>query len=91
MKKWLAGIVSLVLLAAGGAYLLRAPLVEVGKAKLTAHMFVSADTDDFDPGLPVGSRFPAILARYQGREITDAGQFIRDKGMIFIANRSVDW
>ena len=59
--------------------------------KLTADMFLLADTDSFDPGLSLGSSFPAIKASYQGEEITDVNQFIHDKGMIFIANRSADW
>ena len=54
-------------------------------------VFIDADTDDFDPGLPIGAEFPPIRALYQGREINDIGQFIRDRGAIFIANRSVDW
>ncbi len=55
------------------------------------NVFISADTDDFDPGLPIGAQFPAIRALYQGSEITGIDRFIRDKGAIFIANRSVDW
>jgi hypothetical protein len=54
-------------------------------------VFIDADTDDFDPGLPVGAQFPAIRALYQGQEINDIDQFVRDKGAVFIANRSVDW
>jgi hypothetical protein len=54
-------------------------------------MFLENDADTFDPGLPIGTRFPAIRALYQGEEITDIDQFIGDKGAVFIANRSVDW
>ena len=54
-------------------------------------VFISEDTDDFDPGLPIGAAFPPIRALYQGQEITAIDQFIRDKGAVFIANRSVDW
>lgn len=54
-------------------------------------VFIAADTDDFDPGLPIGADFPPIRALYQGQVITDIDQFIRDKGAVFIANRSVDW
>ncbi len=64
---------------------------DAGFSALTADMFVAADTDAFDPGLPVGASFPPIKAVYQGREIYDVGDFIRDKGMIFVANRSADW
>ena len=54
-------------------------------------VFIDADTDDFDRGMPIGADFPSIRALYQGQEISDIDQFIRDKGAIFIANRSVDW
>ncbi len=54
-------------------------------------VFIDADTDDFDPGLPIGAEFPPIRALYQGQEIDNIDQFIRDKGAVFIANRSVDW
>ena len=54
-------------------------------------IFVPADTDSFDPGLPIGADFPSIRALYQGSEITRIDQFIRDKGAVFIASRSVDW
>ena len=54
-------------------------------------VFISEDTDSFDPGLPIGAEFPPIRALYQAREITDIDQFIRDKGAVFLVNRSVDW
>lgn len=54
-------------------------------------VFIDADTDSFDPGLPIGAQFPSIRALYQGQEIDDIDRFIRDKGAVFLANRSVDW
>ena len=54
-------------------------------------MFITDITDDFNPGVQVGDKFPAIKAMYEGEEITTIDRFIRDKGAIFIANRSVDW
>lgn len=54
-------------------------------------VLISEDTDSFDPGLPVGAKFPPIRAFYQGQEVTDIDQFIRDKGAVFLVNRSVDW
>lgn len=54
-------------------------------------MFITDITDDFNPGVQVGDQFPAIRAMYKGEEITNIDQFIRDKGAIFIAARSVDW
>lgn len=56
-----------------------------------ADMFITEITDGFNPGVQVGDQFPAIRAMYDGEEITTIDRFIRDKGAIFIANRSVDW
>ncbi len=55
------------------------------------NMFLEADTDQFDPGLPIGAQFPAIRAIYEGQEIDNIEQFFGDKGAVFLANRSVDW
>ncbi len=55
------------------------------------NMFLDQDTDQFDPGLPIGAQFPAIRAIYEGQEIDNIEQFFGDKGAVFLANRSVDW
>ena len=55
------------------------------------NMFLDEDTDQFDPGLPIGAQFPAIRAIYEGQEIDNIEQFFGDKGAVFLANRSVDW
>ncbi len=56
-----------------------------------SNMFLTEDTDGFDPGLAIGETFPSIRAVYEGREIGDIDAFMRDKGAVFIAVRSVDW
>ena len=55
------------------------------------NMFLDADTDTFDPGLPIGAAFPAIRARFQGQEITNLDQFQGDRGIALFALRSADW
>ena len=55
------------------------------------NMFLDEDTDSFDPGLPIGERFPAIRAISAGEEINGIEQFFGDKGAVFLAMRSVDW
>lgn len=91
MKKVLTIAVACLVVAAIGIYLFRESIFNAIEPLVTSSMFVSEDTDSFDPGLPIGAQFPAIRALYQGREITGVDQFIRDKGAIFLANRSVDW
>ena len=91
MKKILSGLAGFVVIAGGLVYLYQDELMAMGKEKITANMFIAADTDSFDPGLAVGETFPAIRAIYAGQQLTSIQQFASDKGMVFIANRSVDW
>jgi hypothetical protein len=91
MKNKLISLAGAVALLGAAIYLARAPLQEVVVAKLTDNMFVASDGDSFNPGLAVGQRFPQIAAVYQGAKIHSVEQFINDRGMVFIANRSADW
>ncbi|MEE4143549.1 MAG: redoxin domain-containing protein [Halieaceae bacterium] len=91
MKKVLLIALSGLSLAAALAYLWREPLKEAAYARLTANMFVARDTDDFDPGPALGSRFPGLRARYQGREITLLNEFAGVNGTVLVASRSLDW
>ena len=82
----------LVLVTIGiGIYLFRGPLFQVVSERLTSDMFVVADKDSFDPGLDVGETFPGIKARHEGRTVTDISEFLGPNGLVFFANRSVDW
>ena len=54
-------------------------------------MFVAQDTDDFDPGPALGSRFPGLRASYQGREVKLVEEFAGKNGTVFVASRSLDW
>lgn len=69
------------------AYVFLSPIM----AQNLGNIFVPEDTDAFDPGLPIGAQFPQIRALYQGREITDIDRFMGENGLVFFANRSVDW
>ncbi|MFT5711365.1 MAG: hypothetical protein ACI8QT_002071 [Halioglobus sp.] len=90
IKKMLTASLVLLVVAAG-LYVFKSQLWDFTAKAITADMFVQADTDNFNPGIAIGEQFPDIHALYQGGEITDAGEFIHDKGMVFIANRSADW
>ncbi len=91
MKKFFISLAVLAGVIVASGTLFKEPLWNFVAGMLTSDMYVAADTDAFDPGLPVGASFPAIRALHDGRELVDVGEFIRDKGMIFIANRSADW
>lgn len=91
MKKFLISTAGFLALAAIGVFVFREPIFHALEGVITANMFVPDDTDDFDPGVPIGARFPEILALHRGQEITGVDQFIRDKGAVFLAVRSVDW
>lgn len=91
MYKILTGFAGVVVISAGLTYLFQDKLMTFANGKITADMFVEADSDSFNPGLSVGETFPAISAFYQGQQLTGIQQFSGDKGMVFFANRSVDW
>ena len=87
------GLISLGLAAVvGGLFWVGAEDIERAvKQQLTSDMFVLKDGDAFDPGLPIGTRFSALSARLDAMPVTDVSRLVGDKGMIFIAVRSVDW
>jgi hypothetical protein len=91
MMKYFKVLGAIVVLAVGSISVSQEQPSEAPKPMVPKNMFISSDTDDFDAGLPVGAQFPAIRALYQGSEIADIDQFIRDKGAVFLAMRSVDW
>lgn len=91
MKRILSIAVCVVLIAAATVYLFREPLKQAAYARLTADMFVTQDTDNFDPGPAIGSHFPGLRASYGGRELTLLDQLSGDKGTVLIASRSLDW
>jgi len=81
----------LLLVATALGYLWRQPLKEFAYSVLTRDMFVARDTDAFDPGPALGSRFPGLRASYRGRDITLIEDFAGRNGTVFIASRSLDW
>ena len=91
MYKILTGVAGFIVIVGSLVYLNRDELMTIAKDKITADMFVEADTDDFDPGIAVGEDFPDIKAVYRGQQLTSISKFVGDKGMVFIANRSADW
>lgn len=91
MKKFLVYVAGLALVLLTGGYLFKDQLKESALDVMLADMYVPEDNDDFDPGVGIDDRFPEIKAIHNGQEIAQVDEFIKDKGMIFIANRSVDW
>lgn len=91
MKKFLKGLAITIVAVVAVGYLFRAPLMGFVADQLTADMFLPEDPDDYSPGIGVGQQFPPLNTLYQGAPLMDPREFVRDKGMIFIANRSVDW
>jgi len=91
MRKILPAVFMLLLVATALGYLWRQPLKEFAYSVLTRDMFVARDTDAFDPGPALGSRFPGLRASYRGRDITLIEDFAGRNGTVFIASRSLDW
>ncbi|MEM7099999.1 MAG: hypothetical protein AAF541_17155 [Pseudomonadota bacterium] len=91
MKKVLMVIGGVIAVLAALVFLFRDGLLEFAADQLTKDMYVAADTDTFDPALEIGAQFPRIEALHNNEVLQDVAQLPMDKGMIFVANRSVDW
>lgn len=91
MKKIMLSVSCLALVVLAGGYLFKDQLKESVLDIMLADMYLPEDNDDFDPGAGINDPFPEIKAIHDGQEIAQVDEFIKDKGMIFIANRSVDW
>lgn len=90
MRKTL--IFGAVLLVLGSlVYINRESAKQVAYDLLTADMFVTGDSDDFDPGPVVGSMFPGVRATYQGRPLKLINEFYGANGTVFVATRSAQW
>lgn len=72
-------------------YLFRDSIAVYAKEKLTANMFIPEDRDQFNPGIGIGEKFPAIRAWYRQTEKLDLQEFMGSQGLIVFMNRSVDW
>lgn len=90
MKK-LAVTLGLVVALFALVFLLREPLRELLYDGVTSDMFIAEDTDSFDPGPVIGSRFPGINATWQGEEAHLLEPFYGPNGTVLLATRSVDW
>jgi len=86
-KKIVLSIAGVAVLVGASSILFKEQLMGL----VTKDMFVAADTDSFDPGLAIGSKFPAISALRGDVVVSSTKEFIHDKGMVFVANRSVSW
>lgn len=91
MKKFLLGALAVVVTAGALLYLFRDATTAVVSNLITADMFVDVEAATLDVGVPVGQRFPEILAVHDGRTVTDVGEFLGPHGMVLVANRSVVW
>ena len=91
MKKFLVGLLVVVIVGGAGIFVFRGPLIDALTELATADMFVAADSDSYDPGLPVGARLPALLALHEGDQVVNLTSFAGSKGIVLYAVRSVDW
>ena len=91
MKKVLIGLAVLIVVAGVGVFLFQEPLKDAAFDQLTSDMFIAGDNDAFDPGLEVGARFPGINANGNTGVVTNVAQYAGPNGLVFVANRSVDW
>lgn len=90
MKKRTIALGTLVVLVAS-VFIFKEPIKETIYAHITEDMFVTSDSDAFDPGLSIGDSFPSINALHKGQPVTELNQFKGENGTILMASRSFDW
>lgn len=91
MKKGVLGLLIFLVFITTLGFVFKSPIIEYVKDILTADMFVTEDTDSFDPGLEVGDVFPAIDAQYMSKNIRSINAFAGSRGTVFVVSRSLDW
>ena len=91
VKNFLIIVIVALACAVAVLYQFREPLKESAYARLTADMFVTEDSDDFDPGPALGSSFPGLHAQYRGRRVSLLDDFRGRNGTVVVASRSLDW
>ncbi len=90
--KWIATLVGAIAIILGVGFLFYGEQIKRAVFQsITSDMFVSTDDDSFDPGIPVGSPFPLLETTLGDVPVRDLTSLVGDRGMIFIASRSVDW
>jgi peroxiredoxin len=91
MQRVLIVLALVLLLATGLLYVFKDRMKEAAYEQITRDMFIPADTDQFDPGPAMGSRFPGVHALYQGQEVRLLTPFAGEHGTVLVALRSLDW
>jgi peroxiredoxin len=91
MKKLLIGFGIVAVVFVGLGFVFKAPLIELAKDAITTDMYVASDTDEFNPGIEVGQKFPAINATFNDANITSLDGFVGTKGTVFVVSRSLMW
>ncbi|WP_116365217.1 peroxiredoxin family protein [Parahaliea mediterranea] len=91
MQRVLIVFAALLLLAIALLYSCQDQLKEAAYSKVTEGMFVPADTDSFDPGPALGSRFPGVHARHKGETVRLLDDFAGPAGTVLVASRSLVW
>ena len=90
--KWAVTLLAAVAVLLGiGFFVFGDQLKRAVYQNITSDMFVLSDDDGFDPGLPIGAVFPNLETTLGELSVRDVGPLVGDRGMIFIASRSIDW
>jgi peroxiredoxin len=91
MNRFLLSAIAAFILLVVTVLIFRESLEDFAYDQVTEDMFVEGDTDGFDPGPAIGSRFPGVTALYQGEPISLIEPFAGPNGTVFMASRSFDW
>ena len=94
LKKILLSIAVLLIFVVILGFVFKEPLREVVYREVTKDMFVEADEDNFEPGVPgtqVGNNLPPVRVSFEGAELNSLAQFAGSRGLVVMFSRSVLW
>jgi len=89
MKKVSKIVVGLILIAMISLAWHREFLLELPYNWFAQDIFISEDTDSFDPGPVAGSHFPGLQAEYNGGRVTLLTEFAGAAGTVLVVLRSL--
>ena len=91
MNKVVASGVTAIIIAIVLGFSYKQEIMSLVYDYITKDMYVSVDTDSFDPGPMIGDKLPTLTAKYKDKDVSSLSTFAGSKGTLLVISRSFDW